>query len=65
VELGELNHERLQVLLGAVADAELTTMEERAAVGDGRLASAAATGWQQVQQGHWQQQSKMLWQSKG
>ncbi|WIA37566.1 hypothetical protein OEZ86_014473 [Tetradesmus obliquus] len=28
---GELNHERLQVLLGAVADRELTTLEERAA----------------------------------
>jgi hypothetical protein len=29
---GQLNHERLQVLLGALADDELTTLEERAAV---------------------------------
>lgn len=29
---GELNHERLQMLLGAVADRELETLEERAAV---------------------------------
>lgn len=29
---GDLNHERLQLLLGVLADAELQTLEERAAV---------------------------------
>lgn len=31
-DVGELNHSRLQVLLGRIADDELTTLEERAAV---------------------------------
>lgn len=36
---GELNHSRLQVLLGSIADDELTTLEERAAV------SGLAASW--------------------
>lgn len=49
---GELNHSRLQVLLGSIADDELTTLEQRAAVSPrkwrtqhGSSACGAGSGW--------------------